>query len=59
MQIKLKYLYKDYKGNYEVRELLHECDPNLSDGENFDNAFVEACKKGADPQKNIQWKYIE
>ena len=44
---------------YEVRELTHECDPNKSDRENLDDAFCKACELGADPNKNVRWKFIE
>lgn len=44
---------------YEVRELLHECDPNKSDRENLDDAFVKACELGADPNKNVRWRFVE
>ena len=44
---------------YEVRELTHECDPNKSDRENLDDAFVKACDLGADPNKQVRWRFIE
>ena len=44
---------------YEVRELLHKCDPNKSDKENLDDAFINACELGADPNKNVRWRFIE
>jgi hypothetical protein len=43
---------------YEVKELLHECDPNKSDRENLDDAFVKACELGANPNKQVRWKFI-
>jgi hypothetical protein len=45
--------------HYEVRELTHECDPNKSDRENLDDAFVKACDLGADPNKQVRWRFIE
>ena len=44
---------------YEVRELTHECDPSKSDRENLDDAFVKACDLGADPNKQVRWRFIE
>lgn len=44
---------------YEVRELIHICDPNKSDRENLDDAFAKACELGADPNKQVKWKWIE
>ena len=44
---------------YEVRELIHICDPNKSDRENIDDAFSKACELGADPNKQVRWKWIE
>lgn len=44
---------------YEVRELIHICDPNKSDRENLDDAFAKACELGADPNKQVRWKWIE
>lgn len=44
---------------YEVRELTHDCDPNKSDRENLDDAFVKACDLGANPNKQIKWKFYE
>ena len=44
---------------YEVRELTYECDPNKSDRENLDDAFVKACDLGADPNKQVRWRFIE
>ena len=43
---------------YEVRELLHKCDPNKSDRENIDDAFCKACELGAEPNKQVGWKFI-
>ena len=44
---------------YEVKELIHECDTINSDRENLDDAFCKACELGADPNKNVRWKFIE
>ena len=44
---------------YEVRELLHDYDPNKCDIENLDDAFIKACELGADPNKNVRWRVIE
>lgn len=66
-QIKLQYQVKQVKGmfsmstieRYEVKELIHVCDPNKSDRENLDDAFCKACDLGANPNKRISWKYID
>ena len=66
-QIKFQYQVKqqrpifsnDRMERYEVRELLHECDPNKSDRENLDDAFVKACELGANPNKQVRWRMIE
>ena len=59
MKIQLHYQKKDnWRGIYSVHELTHECDPNKSDRENLDDAFSKACDLGADPNKNIRWKFI-
>ena len=65
-QIKLQYQVKQQKPifsndtieRYEVKELLHECDPNKSDRENLDDAFIKACELGANPNKQVRWKFI-
>lgn len=43
---------------YEVKELIHDCDPNKSDRENLDDAFCKACELGANPNKQVRWKFI-
>lgn len=43
---------------YEVRELIHQCDPNKNERENLDDAFSKACDLGADPNKQVRWKFI-
>ena len=66
-QIKLQYQVKQQKPifsndtieRYEVKELLHECDPNKSERENLDDAFVKACELGANPNKQVRWRMIE
>ena len=65
--IKFQYQVKQVKGmfsmstieRYEVKELLHECDPNKSDRENLDDAFCKACELGANPNKQVRWRMIE
>lgn len=47
------------KKSWEAKELIHECDPNKSDRENLDDAFSKACDLGADPNKQVRWKFIE
>lgn len=49
---------RDTRERYEVRELTYECDPNKSDRENLDDAFIKACELGADPNKNVRWRFI-
>ena len=59
-QIKFKYQVKKFfEDRWEVKELMHECDPNKSDRENLDDAFCKACDLGADPNKQVRWKFIE
>ena len=53
------HLFSNDRERYEVRELVHVCDPNKSDRDNLDDAFVKACELGADPNKNVRWKIIE
>jgi hypothetical protein len=65
-QIKLQYQVKAEKPifsndtieRYEVKELLHDCDPNKSNRENLDDAFCKACELGAEPNKQVRWKFI-
>lgn len=65
-QIKLQYQVKhteyrvgnNVKETYEVRELLHDCDPKKDDIDNFDDAYLKACELGADPNKNMRWRFI-
>ena len=49
----------DRRECYDVKELFHDCDPNKSDLENLDDAFIKACELGADPNKNVRWRVIE
>jgi len=48
----------DTMERYDVKELTHECDPNKSDRENLDDAFIKACELGCDPNKNVRWRFI-
>ena len=56
-KIKFQYQVKQVNGmfsmstieRYEVKELIHVCDPNKSDRENLDDAFCKACELGANP----------
>lgn len=64
-QIKLQYqvkkpihLFSNDRERYEVRELLHTCDPNKEDRENLDDVFSKAIDLGADPNKQVRWKFI-
>lgn len=64
-QIKLQYqvkkpihLFSNDRERYEVRELLHICDHNKEDRENLDDAFSKAIDLGADPNKQVRWKFI-
>lgn len=67
IQIRFQYQVKkpihlfdtDTRERYEVKELMHTCDPNKSDRENLDDAFCKACDLGADPNKQVRWKFIE
>lgn len=59
-QIRFQYQVKKFfEDKWETKELMHECDPNKSDIENLDDAFIKACDLGADPNKNVRWKFIE
>lgn len=59
-QIKLDYQVKESfrSENYVVKSLIHDCDINKSDRENLDDAFTKACELGANPNRNIRWKFI-
>ena len=58
-QIKFKYQVKPWGAErYEVKELMHTCDPNKSDRENLDDAFCKACELGCDPNKQVRWNFI-
>lgn len=48
----------DTRERYEVKELVHVCDPNKSDRENLDDAFCKACELGANPNKQVRWSFI-
>jgi hypothetical protein len=49
----------DTRERYEVKELMYPCDPNKNDRENLDDAFIRACELGADPNKNVRWRFID
>ena len=65
-QIKFEYQVKmpiklfdmDRRERYEVKVLMHPYDPNKSDRENLDDAFVKACELGANPNKQVRWRFI-
>ena len=48
----------DTRERFEVKELMYPCDPNKSDRENLDDAFCKACELGAEPNKQVRWKFI-
>ena len=52
-------MFSNDRERYEARELVHVCDPNKSDRDNLDDAFVKACELGCDPNRNVRWKFIE
>lgn len=59
-QIRFQYQVKKFfEDRWESKELMHECDPNKSDRENLDDAFCKVCELGAEPNKNVRWKFIE
>ena len=59
-QIKFQYQVKKFfEDKWEAKELLHPYDPNKSDRENLDDAFSKACDLGADPNKQVRWKFID
>jgi len=65
-QIKFQYQVKkfivksfQFEDKWEAKELMHECDPNKSDRENLDDAFSKACELGADPNKQVRWRFID
>lgn len=47
------------KASWEAKTLIHDCNPNKTEQENLDDAFSKACELGADPYKNIRFKFIE
>jgi hypothetical protein len=58
-QIKFQYQVKDlFEDKWEAKELIYEYDPNKSDRENLDDAFSKACDLGADPNKQVRWRFI-
>lgn len=59
-QIKFQYQVKKFfEDKWEAKELMYECDPKKSDRENLDDAFSKACDLGADPNKQVRWRFIE
>lgn len=65
MKIKLQYQVKSREfrmfsvERFEARELIHECDPKKTDRGNIDDAFAKACELGAEPFKQVRWRFIE
>ena len=67
LQIRLQYQVKKteyflgntHRDSWELKELMHTCNPNKSDRDNLDDAFCKACDLGADPNKQVTWKFIE
>ena len=58
-QIKFQYQVKKFfEDKWEAKELIHKCDPNKSDRENLDDAFDKACELGANPNKQVRWRFI-
>lgn len=65
-KIKFQYQVKQVKEmfsvstieRYELKELIHVCDPTKSDRENLDDAFCKACELGANPNKQVRWSFI-
>ena len=65
-KIKFQYQVKQVKEmfsvstieRYELKELIHVCDPTKSDRENLDDAFCKACDLGANPNKQVRWRFI-
>ena len=65
-KIKFQYQVKQVKEmfsvstieRYELKELIHVCDPTKSDRENLDDAFCKACELGANPNKQVRWRFI-
>ena len=53
------FLGNTHRDSWELKELMHTCDPNKSDRDNLDDAFCKACDLGADPNKQVRWKFIE
>lgn len=66
-QIRLQYQVKHTEyglGNYEknsweAKELIHDCDPKKDNIDNFNDAYLKACELGADPNKNMRFKFID
>jgi hypothetical protein len=64
MKIKMQFevkVYNDHKmqdWHYEVKEIVHECDPNKSSRDNLHDAFEEAERNGHDYRRTTRWSYI-
>ena len=52
------FLGNTHRDSWELKELMHTCDPNKSDRENLDDAFCKACDLGANPNKQVRWTFI-
>lgn len=53
----LQYHVKN-NGRFEVKELIHVCDPNKTTQENLNDAYGKALKMGLANDKQIRWKMI-
>ena len=47
-----------HNGRFEVKELIHICDPNKTTQENLNDAYEKALKMGLINDKQIRWKMI-
>ena len=47
-----------HDGRFEVKELIHVCDPNKTTQENLNDAYEKALKMGLVNDKQIRWKMI-
>lgn len=47
-----------HNGRFEVKELIHVCDPNKTTQENLNDAYKKALKMGLVNDKQIRWKMI-
>lgn len=48
-----------HNGRFEVKELIHVCDPNKTTQENLNDAYEKALKMGLVNDKQIRWKMIK